>query len=106
MQQWNCFPADLDGTLPRAGSFQLAVTAVPVSGSFCSEGGFQPLNRRVGWGVLVLTRFKETAEELLWLRSAGDGDVAGINTALAESDTDILSGRLHTSDEIRRSLAL
>jgi len=51
-----------------------------------------------------LQMVKETAEGLLSLRSLELAEQADINVALAEAEADIVAGRLHSTDEIRRSL--
>ncbi len=53
-----------------------------------------------------LALVKETAEELLSLHLVDAREQAEINAALAEADSDIAAGRLHSPHEIRRSLGL
>ncbi len=56
--------------------------------------------------VEELTLVKETAEGLLSLQSAGAQEQAEISAALAEADSDIAAGRLHSPEEVRQSLGL
>ena len=53
-----------------------------------------------------LALVKETAEGLLSLQSVDAREQAEITEALAEADADIAAGRLHSTEEIRRSFGL
>jgi len=53
-----------------------------------------------------LALVKETAEGLLSLQSVDAREQAEITTALEEADADIAAGRLHSPEDIRRSLGL